>query len=206
MITFYTTKLTYKVNRMKIYDITRELLSAPIYPGDKKPTLHSITDMNFGDLYNLSVIEMCVHNGTHIDAPKHFYKDGLSIHEVDLNKCIGACKVIELSGIVDSQTIKHYVNQDCKRYLLKGDIEITLDAAIALSSCETVLIGVEGLTVGPLYEPMEVHLELLRNEIIILENLDLTSVEPGEYMIYALPLKIQNADGAPCRVVLIEND
>ena len=61
---------------MKIIDISQELLSASIYEGDPAPRLEGLISMDDDGLYNLSAISLCLHNGTHIDAPSHFLKEG----------------------------------------------------------------------------------------------------------------------------------
>ena len=75
---------------MKIYDISQEIISSDIYPGDPSPRLNKISDMAKGDLYNLSEFSMCAHNGTHLDAPRHFIEGGKTIGEIDLSSAIGS--------------------------------------------------------------------------------------------------------------------
>ena len=66
------------------------------------------------------------------------------------------------------------------------------------------LVGVESQTVGPEDAPMAVHLELLGREVVLLEGIRLHEVPEGEYLLFAAPLLLGGADGAPCRAVLIE--
>lgn len=54
---------------MKILDITREMLEAPVYPGDPAPSLEPLCRLRFGDACNTSALHACLHNGTHLDAP-----------------------------------------------------------------------------------------------------------------------------------------
>ena len=96
-----TTFLSFKEIYMKIYDVSQEIISSVIYPGDPSPRLNKISDMADGDLYNLSEFCMCAHNGTHLDAPRHFIKDGKTIGEIDLSCTIGACYVADPVGALD---------------------------------------------------------------------------------------------------------
>ena len=68
---------------MKIYDITQELFSCVVFPGDPAPQKNTLCSMSKGDLYNLTSFSMCAHNGTHIDAPSHFIIDGKNIDEIE---------------------------------------------------------------------------------------------------------------------------
>ena len=61
---------------MKIYDISQEVFNCRVYPGDPAPERRRLSSMEDGSLYNLTAFSMCAHNGTHIDAPFHFLKDG----------------------------------------------------------------------------------------------------------------------------------
>ena len=84
---------------MYIYDISRDVVSAQVYPGDPKTETEFILDMKKGDRYNLSKITMCTHAGTHIDAPLHFDEQGLPIDKLRLSTFYGKCTVISFEGI-----------------------------------------------------------------------------------------------------------
>ena len=85
---------------MKIYDISQEVFNCKVYPGDPKPEKQVINSMEKGGMYNLSAFSMCAHNGTHIDAPFHFLKDGKTVEEISLEAVIGMSYVVEHNGIV----------------------------------------------------------------------------------------------------------
>ena len=191
-------------NYMKIIDITQEMFTSRVFPGDKSPEFKRVMDMEKGDIINLTQMQLCVHNGTHLDAPRHFYKDGKTIDEISLERCIGDCTVVELNGEITSEIIEPVLKYAKKRLLIKGEILITLEAAQMLNKYGILLIGVEGLTVGSVNAPKAVHLELLGQEVAILEGLVLKDILPGEYFLSALPLKLGGSDGAPCRAVLID--
>ena len=64
---------------MFLYDISREILSSEVYPGDPKPECTFIKRIEDGEDYNLSELRMSSHAGTHIDAPLHFDSMGSSV-------------------------------------------------------------------------------------------------------------------------------
>ncbi len=189
---------------MRIYDISRELLSAPLFPDDSGPKIETLRDMKNGDMYNLSNLHMCVHNGTHADAPLHFIEDGDSIDNVSLDKFVGYCTVIECDHPMTGQEAENLLPHIRKRLLIKGNGAITESAAFVLASGGIKLLGVESLSVGDVNAPRAVHLELLGAEVALLESLNLSKVPVGEYYLVAAPLKIKGAEGAPCRAILLK--
>jgi arylformamidase len=196
---------------MKIYDISQEVFSSEIYEGDPAPHREVLMDMNEGALYNLSAFSMCVHNGTHIDAPSHFINDAKHINELDLKKVIGYAYVCEHNGDFNSEdatrvikTAEKYGIFAEKRLLLKGDCVITENGALALAKSQISLIGVESQSAGPLNAPMEVHKILLSHDAVLLEGLRLLDVTPGVYFLFAAPLNLGGSEGAPVRAVLLE--
>ena len=92
---------------MKIYDISQEVFGCRVYPGDPTPKKTVLSSMEKGELYNLTEFSMCAHNGTHIDAPFHFIKDGKTVDEISLESFIGMAYVAEHHGIVsDDDALK----------------------------------------------------------------------------------------------------
>ena len=85
---------------MKIYDISQEVFSCEVYPGDPVPEKTALKSMQEGEVYNLTAFSMCAHNGTHIDAPFHFIKDGKTVDEICLEAFVGMAYVAEHHGIV----------------------------------------------------------------------------------------------------------
>ena len=194
---------------MKIFDISQEVFGCKIYPGDPSPNKTVVSDISKGDLCNLSSFSMCAHNGTHIDAPYHFYIDGKTVDEVDPEKYIGNALVVSHDGPVneaDAEKILQKANSAGadKRILFKGKAVVTADAAKVFAGAGVSLIGSESQTVGPEDAPMEVHLILLKNEVVLLEGIRLDSVPEGVYFLCAAPLNLAGADGSPCRAVLID--
>lgn len=200
----------------KVYDITKELLSCEVYQGDKEPVLQRVMKIQNGEGYNLSNIEMCLHNGTHMDAPYHFIEEGKTIDEISLEEIIGICVVARESGVLDDKALRKLLDRlkkqfgTIERLLLKGeDTYLTLSGAKLIKEYGICLVGVERDTVGnPKIEQdiEQVHKELLGNGIVILEHLDLSQVEEKQYILFAQPLKIKGADAAPCRAILMEKE
>ena len=189
---------------MKIYDITQELFSSVVFPGDESPAFSKVSEISKGASYNLSTMSLCVHNGTHMDAPSHFIGNGKTIDELDLSKCIGRASVVEASGDITAELIERIAPHSEKRLLFKGDCIITLEAAKALNKCGIELVGVESQSVGDAKAPLAVHVELLSREVVLLEGIRLSDVPVGDYMLFCAPLKLGGLDGAPCRAVLWE--
>ena len=198
---------------MKIYDISQEVFSGQVYPGDPAPEKEMLSIMENGDLYNLTAFSMCAHNGTHIDAPFHFLKDGKTVDAIGLEAFVGMAYVAEHHGIVSgndaAEIVKKAEKQNpeaAKRILIKGDAEVSLEAAKIFASAEILLLGNESQTVGPEDAPMEVHLMLLSANVILLEGIRLAEVSEGVYFLNAAPLNLSGADGSPCRALLIASE
>lgn len=195
---------------MKIYDISQEVFGCQVYPGDPTPKKRVISSMEKGDLYNLTAFSMCAHNGTHIDAPFHFIKDGKTVDSVSLDTFIGMAYVAEHNGIVSAddateilEKAKKQNSEAAKRILIKGDAEVSAEAAKVFAESNILLLGNESQTVGPENAPMEVHLILLGASAVLLEGIRLAEVSEGVYFLNAAPLNLSGADGSPCRAILI---
>ena len=196
---------------MKIYDISQEVFSCHVYPGDPAPEKRIISLIEKGDVCNLTAFSMCAHNGTHIDAPFHFIKDGKTIDAICLEAFVGMAYVAEHQGIVSEadaiEIIKKAKEQSCeasKRILIKGDAEVSAEAAKVFASAEILLLGNESQTVGPENAPMAVHKILLSANVILLEGIRLSEISEGVYLLNAAPLNLSGADGSPCRALLID--
>lgn len=191
---------------MKIFDISQEVFSCAVYPGDPKPEKHVLYSTEAGDLYNLTSFAMCAHNGTHLDAPFHFLHNGKTVDQMDLTHFVGDCFVTRHDGDVtaaDAEGILRKAN-GAERILIAGTATVTAEAAEVFAAGGIKLLGNEGQTVGPEDAPMQVHLILLRREIALLEGIVLQGVPEGRYFLSAAPLNLSGADGAPCRAYLID--
>lgn len=204
---------------MKIYDISQEVFSCTVFPGDPSPRGEALSSMENGALYNLTALHMCAHNGTHVDAPYHFINKGETIERVPLEKFVGTCYVAEHEGVVTAENAKKmlqkaeaagkkcnltYGNTDAsRRLLIKGKAEVSAEAARIFAEAGVLLVGNESQTVGPEHAPMEVHLILLGAGVVLLEGVRLSEVPEGVYLLNAAPLNLAGADGAPCRAILM---
>lgn len=192
---------------MKIYDISRELFSAPVYPGDPAPSMETLLSLRkpHPDSCQLSRLTIGSHNGTHLDAPLHYYKNGMDVSELDLYRCVGPCKVVEGRGEILPKEVEEALKDGTKRLLIKGESAlISRECARAAVRCGLYCLGVEKMTVGLPEDPSEVHQELLGAKVVILESLDLSQVECGNYFLAAQPLKVRGLDGSPIRAILLE--
>ena len=196
---------------MKIYDISQEVFSCQVYPGDPVPEKKVLSLMEKGELYNLTAFSMCAHNGTHIDAPFHFFKEGKTVDAIELEAFVGMAYVVEYHGVVSGDVAIEIMEkakvqnlEAAKRILIKGAAEVSLEAAKVFAASGILLLGNESQTVGPEDAPMAVHHVLLGANVILLEGIRLAEVSEGVYFLNAAPLNLSGADGAPCRAILIE--
>ena len=193
---------------MKIIDISQEILSCKVYPGDPAPKGERLVSMDKGDVYNMSAFSMCAHNGTHVDAPFHFINEGKAIDEMPPESFVGLCYVARHNGEVTADDAAEIMgkavnNGAAERILIAGDAVVTAEAAEVFADHNIKLIGNESQSVGPENAPMKVHKILLSKEIVLLEGIVLDGVKEGKYFLSALPLNIKGFDGSPCRAYLI---
>lgn len=195
---------------MKIYDISQELFGCVVFPGDPAPVREKLSSMEEGALYNLTALSMCAHNGTHIDAPYHFIKDGKTVEELPLSKTVGWAYVTQESGLLSAEDARRILEdaatahpEAAKRILLGGKVTVTEEAAHVFAEAEIDLLGNESQTVGPEDAPMQVHLTLLEREVVLLEGIRLGDVPTGVYLLSAAPISLAGSDGAPCRAILL---
>lgn len=197
---------------MRIYDISQEVFNSQVYPGDPAPEKNVLHSMEKGELYNLTSFTMCAHNGTHIDAPRHFLKDGKAVDELPLEPFIGIAYVAEHRGIVAEEDALRIIEkaktqnaEAARRILIKGEAEVSLEAARVFAASNLLFLGNESQTVGPQNAPMAVHLALLSAGVLLHEGIRLPMVSEGVYFLNAAPLNLAGADGSPCRAILIDD-
>ena len=190
---------------------SQEVFQCAIFPGDEAPERRVVETIDGGSICNLTVFSMCAHNGTHVDAPYHFYNEGKTIDQLDLERVVGECFVTFCEGLVTAAKAKEILNnakrineEAAKRILIGGDAVVTLEAAQVFAQAGIFLIGNESQTVGPMEAPAKVHYELLKAEVVLLEGIRLQGIEEGVYWLNAAPLNLEQADGAPCRAILIK--
>lgn len=205
---------------MKIYDISMLIhKDMKVYKNklEKKPDLVFLSNYK-NDQYNESEITMNVHTGTHIDAPFHMIDKGETIENINLEKLIAKCVVVDLTKVKDKITKDDLINKKIGEnifVLLKTSnsydsnfnfnfVYLEKSGAQYLSDLNVIGVGIDALGIERSQKNHETHKILMSNDIIIIEGITLKDVEQGEYMMYALPLKIKGADGAPARIILIK--
>ena len=194
-----------------VIDISQEVYSCAVYPGDPQPEKTIDRSISGGSLYNLSALSRCVHNGTHIDAPYHFIDDGKTVDQIPLDSFVGECYVCRRSGELTAETAEEIMASARKvsaseRIIIAGGCVVTASAAKVFAENGIRLIGVDTQSVGPEGAPMEVHLILLSRDIVILEGLRLDGVDEGRYFLSCAPLNLAGSDGSPCRAYLMTED
>ena len=173
-----------------------------------------------GDIVNLSVIDMGSHTGTHIDAPKHFIDEGRTIDELDTRHFIGRTKVFDFSDKEECIELSDVQGLDIgegdivlfktrNSLLMRGQtfnedfVYLTPPAAEWIRDRGIVTLGFDFLSIEKYgSEDFGAHYALLGAGIVIIEGLDLTDVEAGDYEIIALPMLIAGGNGSPVRVLL----
>jgi arylformamidase len=202
------------------YDVS--LLYSPemvIYPGDPPFQTTEIMKIEMGDVGNLSAVCFGSHTGTHIDAPKHFFDNGLTVDQISLDYFIGTARVCEIVGkeIITETDLQRLGIQKNEIILLKTrnswfitQNEFNPDYTYLAPEAARYFVKAGIRTLGFDYfsvekyssQDFEVHRVLLGNQIIIIEGLSLGAIQPGEYRMIGLPLNIKNGNGSPIRVLL----
>jgi arylformamidase len=211
---------------MKVYDVSLVLRpDMPTWPGESGPTFTPLRRIAKGDGANVSVVTFGNHTGTHVDPPIHFIEGANTVDRLPIDALVGPCRVIGYDGeghIGEGWLERHTPARGVERVLFRtrnSDLWrtgapfakdfVALDAGGARWLVEqgVKLVGIDYLSIepfgsGPLGHP--VHKALLAKEVVIVEGLDLSAVEEGDYDLVCAPLKLEGSDGSPARVFLIE--
>ncbi len=208
---------------MKIHDISRPVNDKiGVWPGDTPFSFSFVARIADGSSVNVGRVEMSVHTGAHIDAPLHFDDDGIDAASVALEHYLGPCIVVDVRpsarGILP-EDLPEGIGEavaSCGRLLLRSYASrpdafdehmahATPELADWLKENGAVLLGIDTASMDAFdSKDLLAHRQLNRNGIAILEGIDLSKIEPGEYELIALPLRLEGADGSPVRAVLIE--
>ena len=205
-------------------DVTATLDAAttPVYEGDSPIKFEFLKDMRKGDAFTLSVLSMGAHSGTHIDAPMHFIRDGISVDRVSLEALIGPARVIEIPDgvqVIDAAELNRHNWKGAERVFfrtrssLRGWMKsstfhrdftyIAPDAAQLLADAGVQLVGIDYLSTEQFGAPApRTHRILLGKGIPIVEGLALERIGAGDYDVIVLPLKLAGYEGAPARAVM----
>jgi len=203
-----------------IIDISLPLsVSLPTWP--KSPGFELLPVAMFEeDGYNETMIRMGSHFGTHIDAPRHFLPNGLTVDQINLEDLIGQVYVAEVLNVksISADTLEllslpvginrllfktlnsslwSSTNEFCKDF-----VALTLDGVQWLVDFGIKLVGIDYLSIQRFHDSNRTHEKLLGAGIIVLEGLNLAKVQQGYYELTCLPLPVVGAEGAPARVIL----
>ncbi len=190
------------------------------WPGDPAPKVEQVMWMDRGDMCNVTRLNISVHTATHMDAPRHFVKSGVGIEQADLDALIGPARVVEIHDrlAIRRAELEKLEPKAGERILFKTRnsnvawaqeefhedfVYIADEGAKYLVERGVRTVGVDYLSIGGFkHDTVETHVTILGAGIAVIEGLNLKDVEPGEYELICLPLKIDGSDGAPARVVL----
>lgn len=177
-------------------------------------------DMDHGDICNVTAISMSAHAGTHIDAPSHFIKSGKSIDQMPFDAVMGPARVILIRDPkwIQIKELEKYHIQKGERILfktlnssrcwktksfIKNYVYLPEESAKYLAKMKVRTVGIDYLSIGGFNAGLpETHKALLREDIWVIEGLNLSKVKPGNYELICLPIKILKADGAPARAII----
>lgn len=211
---------------MKLIDLTLTISkSIPSFPGSPKPQLISWSNLK-DDGYNLELLFLSSHTGTHIDVPFHFVKNGIKIDQIPLGRLIGKAILIKTKKSKNSPITKSDIIQFEKKngtipdhssiFFFTGwqknlknnnyfteNPGLSLSAAMYLAQKKTNLVGIDSPSIDlGKDESFRVHHILSKNNILIVENLaNLNKINSKEFNFTILPLKLKNATGSPVRAM-----
>ena len=204
---------------MEIYDISQNLrMGIAVWPGDPEFRHRWAARIRNGASSNVSAIDMCVHTGTHVDAPCHLDDSGNDISNVPLRHFIGPVRVFSVQAdkcireadlsILDWKNVERVIfktrnNRQPENVLEHDFVYLSEDAAGFLSRMRILFVGIDAPSVDAFdSESLPSHGILLRQGTVILEGACLESVLPGDYELICFPLKLAGLDGSPVRAIL----
>lgn len=202
---------------MELIDITVPLgAGMVVWEGDPGVHTELVDSMERGDAYNLTRLDLSVHSGTHVDAPRHFLAGGATVEQIAPDALLGPVTVVDataVEGTLDAQALAGLdLPADRERLIFKttnsrlydldefvsDHVSFDESGAGALVEGGTRAVGIDYLSIGD----DEAHRVLLGAGVVPIETLDLRGVEPGAYELICLPLAILGSDGAPARALL----
>ena len=208
-----------------IYDVSVPILNTmPVWPSDPPvkltPKPHPSRDKSH--VVRVTSIAIGSHTGTHIDAPYHMIEGGLRLNQISLQTLVGPVVVLEVPKVrsIKSSHLEKFNFSGIQRILFKTDnsqhwndgkfyekfVYLEPEAAEFLVERDIKLVGIDYLSIDQFEsESHPTHFVLLRRNVVIIEGLNLSQVPPGSYHMTALPLNLQDLDGAPTRVILEES-
>ncbi len=207
----------------KIYDVSVPIRDGGlVYPGNPEIRISLQQSIALGAGANVSSVAFGSHTGTHVDAERHFFDNGLTVDQVPLETLMGPATVLEYGPGTTSVTRADLEGRNLsgvQRVLLKtrNSSYLTQDpvfhpdftylapeGAEYLVQLGVKLVGIDYLSIEQFHSGHHLtHLTLLGAKVVIVEGLNLIDVPAGKYDLYCLPIKLAGCDGAPARAVLI---
>jgi arylformamidase len=202
---------------LRIIDISVPLSKGmPVWPGDLPPLLD---ESRCGSVC-VTQLSMGLHSGTHVDFPYHIIPGGNKIDTYTLDRFIGRVRVVTIESTVSIQTselktrnlahLDKIIFKTCNSLLWQRDvfepafIGLEPDAAQYLVDCGVKLVGIDYLSIQPFSSiDNSVHTILLKNDVLILEGVNMSGIEDDEYQLFCCPLHIQGVEASPVRALLI---
>ena len=198
----------------RIHDVTVPLAPGMLaYPGDLPFQIEPVHRLG-SDAYNLSRLVLTTHSGTHVDAPAHFVAGGVTVDHLPLEILLGKARVVELLARerVERPDLEALDLSDDLRVLLKtrmsgqmlkasyqeDHLYLSEDAAHYLAQAGIKLVGFDYLSIDRFGSAdFPAHHALLEAGVVVVEGLDLSEVEPGEYDMACLPLRVDGGTRRP---------
>lgn len=193
----------------------------PIWTGSPGHSRRVLLSRAKGDDANATEITMDVHCGTHIDAPRHFADDGITVEAISLDRLNGAVFVAQIGPALDigpDDLSAAGIPDGAKRVLLRTSNSAISDlystpfrtdyAALSPAGGEWVrdrgidVVGIDYLSIQRFHDPPDAHVTILSAGMVIVEGLRLTHVTPGWHDMICMPVLLDGAEAAPARVAL----
>lgn len=204
---------------MQVIDITRIISpDIAVWPGDHPYQYEWTSSLENGESANVGAVSLSTHTGTHADAPKHVLSNGAAIDEIPISQVMGTVEVVDIIdrmvikpedlSAIDFSTVKRVLFRTRSSFRKDNTWEeqfvfILPETAEYLTEQGVVLVGTDSPSVDPFEsEALSSHKIFAKHGTIILENLQLRDVTPGQYQLVALPIKLAGLDAAPVRAVL----
>lgn len=193
---------------MIVHDITKEATTLPLNNSIPVVDLQWETRIDCGEDCNFSKIKMSSHAGTHIDTPYHFVDDGKCISDYPMSRFIGGCTVVTVNQVLTGEDMEKLLPRCKKKILFKGGEKgvLTSSAVYVMEDYGIELIGTENMSIAFEAEENKVNRVLAYNDVLLINNLNLSKINDGTYTLIALPLKIEGAEATQCRAILLEQE
>lgn len=202
---------------MKLYDISLSIYNGmQVFPGDPSPDIRRILNIPENNV-NVSMMCMGTHTGTHVDPPIHYIEGGSTVDKIPLDCLYGKAQVLDLTGVKEAITgddlagaragILLFKTRNSELWKVpefrKDFVYLDESAAKWIVDNGIKTVGIDYLSIGSFEGGDMVHRMLLGGGVTVIEGLNLSGIDPGEYTLVCLPLKIQYGDGSPARAILI---